>query len=138
LVLPEGFVVENVNANTPAWLEPPGIWSEYMNVFINEDGLVEIETAFERADLCGVESDGGPWEVTVTGQLMSGQYFYGTDTVKVINNNLRYLAIFASHWLEADCGAPRWCSGLDIDRSSTVNFVDYAMHDGCLIEVIEE
>ncbi|MHC4677008.1 MAG: hypothetical protein ACYTBZ_31380 [Planctomycetota bacterium] len=109
-----------------------------MNVFINEDGLVEIEAAFERADLCGVESDGGPGEVTVTGLLMSGQYFYGTDTVKIINNNLRYLAIFASHWLDVDCGAPGWCSGVDIDRSSTVNFVDYALHDGCYIEVIEE
>ena len=45
-VLPEGFVVEDVNINEPARItEPfePDIQSDHINVFVNDDGLVEVE-----------------------------------------------------------------------------------------------
>ncbi len=135
-VLPEGFIVEDVDASRPAWIEPLGIESEYMNIFINEDGLVEIEAAFSRAEFCAAGPADGT--VTVIGVFGTGQYFYGTDTIKIITGNFKYLGVLASHWLEQDCGKPDWCSGLDVDQDSVVNFVDFAMFDGCCIEIIKK
>ena len=137
-VLPAGFVVEDLDVSSPAKIEPLGIESEYINVFVNEDGLVEIEVVFGRAAFCGDATDYGPVEVTVIGLLTSGQYFYGTDTIKIINKTFEYLGVLASHWLEAGCGAPDWCGGVDLDHSSMVDFVDFAMFDGCCIEVIRQ
>jgi hypothetical protein len=135
-VLPEGYTVDDVDVNTPAKLCPFGIKSAYMNVFINEDGLVEIEAAFDRADFCGAVTDNNPIDVTVVGLLTSGQRFYGTDTIRIINNNLKYLAVLTSYWLEAGCGRPDWCDGTDLDQNAVVDFVDFAMFDGCCIEVV--
>jgi hypothetical protein len=136
-VLPEGFAVEDVDANTPAEIEQLGIESEYMNVFINEEGLVGIEAAFSRGDFCAA-IDYGPGEVTVAGRLTSGQYFCGSDTIRIITNKLGYVADLASYWLEADCSPPDWCGGLDIDQDSVVDWLDFAMSDGCCIEIIRE
>ena len=133
-VLPEGFVVEDVDVNTPAALEPLGIESDYINVFINEDGLVEIEVAFGRAEFCGATMDYGPAEVIVIGKLTSGQDFYGTDTIRIITNNLKYLAVLSSYWLETGCGKPDWCGGADLDQNFVVDFIDFALFDGCCIK----
>jgi len=137
-VLPAGFVVEDVDAGRPAKIEPLGIESEYINVFINEDGLVEIEAAFSRGAFCAAARDYGPAEVTAAGLLASGQCFYGTDTIKIINKSFEYLGVLASHWLKGGCGAPDWCGGVDLDHSSVVDFVDFAMFDGCCIAVIRQ
>ncbi|MHC4397222.1 MAG: right-handed parallel beta-helix repeat-containing protein [Planctomycetota bacterium] len=137
LVLPEGFAVEDVDTDTPALLEPLSIESEYMNVFINEDGLVEIETAFSRSDFCGSLTSNEPVEVNVTGLLTTGQQFYGTDTLRITNNYLEYLAVLSSYWLRTDCSKPHWCDGADLNADSVVNFVDFALLDGCCIEVIK-
>jgi hypothetical protein len=139
-VLPEGFVVEDVDANVPATLEPVGIESDYINVFADKGrlGEVGVEIGFDRAAICGAGIDYGPAEVTVTGRLISCEYFYGTDTIRIITNNLKYLAVFASHWLEANCRPPDWCGGVDLDRNSVVDFVDFVLLDGCCIEVIKK
>ena len=137
-VLPEEFAVEDVNVNTPAVVQPGGIESHYINVFINDDGLVEIEAAFGRAEFCSIITGGEPMEVTVAGSLTSGQQFYGTDTIKITTNYFEYLAVLASHWLEAGCGKPDWCGGADLDQDSLVNFSDFALFDGCCIEVVKE
>jgi len=137
-VLPEGFLPDDVDTNTPAVIAPLGIESEYMNVFINEDGLVEIEAAFSRSDFCRSATSNDGTEVIVIGLLTSGQYFYGTDTIRIITNKLGYIADLASYWLQADCGPPDWCGGLDVDQDSVVDWLDFAMSDGCCIEVIEE
>jgi parallel beta-helix repeat protein len=137
-VLPEGFGIGDVDANTPATIEPFGIESDYINVFINEDGLVEIEAAFSRAAFCGAVTDNGAVEVTVVGLLTSGQYFYGTDTIKIVTNGIKYLAVLSSYWLESDCGGPDWCGGVDLDQNTVVDLVDFALFDGCCIEVVKE
>ena len=137
-VLPEEFSVEDVDANTPAVIAPLGIESDYIDVFINEDGFVEVEAAFSRADFCGTLTDNEPVEVTVTGLLTTGQQFYGTDTIRITNKNLEYLAVLSSHWLRTDCGQPDWCDGADLNQDSVVNFVDFALLDGCCIEVINQ
>jgi len=136
LVLPEGFTVDDVDTNTPAWAQPLDVNSEYINVFINDDSLVEMEIGFSRADFCSY----GPFDgtVTVIGTLTSGQYFYGTDTVRILDKTFEALALLSSHWLDSDCGKPDWCSGFDLDQDSVVNFVDFALFDGCCIEVVKQ
>ena len=55
LTLQEGFTVEDMDPNTPARMEPLVIESEHLNIFVNEDGLVEIEaafSAFDRQEFC--------------------------------------------------------------------------------------
>jgi hypothetical protein len=136
LILPEAFGVDDVDADTPATIEPLGINSQYINVLVNEGGLVEIEVAFARADFCS----NGPFDgtVIVEGLLTSGQCFYGTDAIRIIPKNLKDFAVFASHWRQTDCGPPDWCSGADLDRSSMVDFADLAMFGSCCFEVVEE
>ncbi len=135
LVLPEGFAVEDVDENTPALLEPFSIESDHINVFVNEDGLVEIEAAFDRAAFCEAGVNDEAIEVRVIGSFTNGEYFYGTDTIRIVNGGLKYVAVLASHWLEAGCGAPDWCGGADADRDSAVDFVDFALFDDCCIKV---
>jgi hypothetical protein len=124
--LPAEFTVADVDSNKPAKIEPFGIESEYMNVFVNEDGVVEIEAAFDRAGFCNTAGC-GPVEVTVVGLLTNGQSFYGTDTIKIIKNSFECLAILSSSWLEMNCNKPDWCNGFDIDRDSIVNLKDFAI-----------
>jgi hypothetical protein len=135
-VLPQKYSVEDVDANRPAVVEPGQIESTYMNVFVNGDGLVEIEAAFDRARFCNIVTGGEPMVVRVVGSLTSGQQFYGTDTIKITSNYLKYLGTLASRWLQTGCGKPDWCSGLDLNQDSSVNFVDLALFDGCCIEVV--
>jgi len=138
-VLPEGFDVDDVDANTPAILQPGDVESEVpMNVFVNEANFVEVEAAFERGSFCEAGISDEAMEVRVVGSFTSGQYFYGTDTIRIIADNLKYLAVFASHWLDGGCGAPDWCGGVDLDHNSMVDFVDFALFDGCCIEVIRQ
>jgi hypothetical protein len=138
-VLPEDFALEDVDTSTPAKItEPfePDIESEYMNVFVNDSNLVEVEAGFYRAEFCAAAVDGNTVEVSVVGSLASGQQFYGTDTVKITNNALKHLADLASYWLEESCDQPDWCGGLDIDQNGGLDFVDFALFDGCCIETI--
>jgi parallel beta-helix repeat protein len=137
-VLPEEFLPEYVDTNTPAVIAPFGIESDHINVFTNEDGLVEIEAAFSRSDFCSSATSDDVTEVIVIGLLNSGQNFYGTDTIRIIDKSLEYVAVLTAHWLEADCGKSDWCDGFDLDHNGVVNFVDFALTDGCCIEIIRE
>ena len=127
-VLPEEFEVDDVDADSPAKLWPFGIDSNNMDVFVNEDGLVEVEAAFDRAELCSNGFFDGI--VTVEGLFADGNYFYGTDTIKIIDNAFVHLAGLAYHWLEADCGWPDWCDGFDFNHNSKVDLIDYAEFAG--------
>ncbi|MHC4620886.1 MAG: hypothetical protein ACYTEQ_24330 [Planctomycetota bacterium] len=35
-----------------------------------------------------------------------------------------------------DGDKPDWCGGVDLDQNSLVNFRDFALFDGCCIEVV--
>jgi hypothetical protein len=137
-VLPEEFTVEDVDTNSPARIiEPFRVESEYINVFVNEEDLVEIEAAFGRGAFSPCGSGQAEKTLTVVGLLSSasGQYFRGSDTIKIINKTLEQLAGFASHWLESDCDEPDWCSGFDVDQDSVVNFADFVTLNGCYFEI---
>ncbi|MHC4365694.1 MAG: RCC1 domain-containing protein, partial [Planctomycetota bacterium] len=78
-LLAEGVSSGDVDTGIPAWIEPLGIESQYIDV---SDGQVKI--TFDLTEVCdGLDS--GPFELTVVGSLASGRQFYGTDTIKVID-----------------------------------------------------
>ncbi len=132
-VLPAGLSLEDVNAEVPVEVTSLGIESQYINVILNEDGLVEIEAAFSRVQFCSTGAFDGT--VTAKGWLASGQSFTGSDTIRITSNDFRFLVVFASNWLAQGCGAPDWCGESDIDRDTKVDFHDFAVLDGCCIEV---
>jgi hypothetical protein len=138
LVMPEGFIVEDIDADTPFRVEPIGITSEFVNVFINEDGDVEIEAGFARRDFCGAQIGDGLLDVTVSGLLANGEYFYGTCTINIRSRTLEYLSSLASYWLQSGCRPPHWCGGADFNKDSMVDFVDLAIFDGCCIETVRK
>jgi hypothetical protein len=88
----------------------------------DDDGLVEIEGAFDRADFCAIVTGPEPIEVRVVGTLTTGRQFYGTDTIKIISNYLKYLGVLASHWLESGRCVPG-----DLSQDQSVNFVDFTI-----------
>ncbi|MFC1782224.1 right-handed parallel beta-helix repeat-containing protein [Planctomycetota bacterium] len=133
-VLPEGFVVEDVDGNSPAIMEPLGIESDSIEAFINEENLVDIEMAFERAAFGAAAGVCGAVEVSVIALFTNGQYFYGTDTIKIKTNVLETLAMMASRWLERGCAKPSWCDGADLNQDSMVNMVDYALFVGSCLD----
>jgi subtilisin family serine protease len=143
-VLPEGYGVEDVDVNEPAEcrLMDTGetIESEYVNIFVNDEGLVEVEAGFERSAFALCLSQPAERTVTVMGMLAGtgGQDFYGTDTIKIINKGLERIAALASYWLAEGCGEPDWCGGFDIDHNGVVNFADFALAGGCDVAVSNE
>ena len=137
-VLPEGFGVDDVDADTPAMLEPLGIESEEMNVFINDAGLVEIEAAFYRSDFCATDIVDDSMELIIRGRFTSGQYFYGSDSVKITSNHLEFLAVLSQHWLETGCDQANWCKGADLNQDNTVNLIDLGLYEDCLVETVKK
>ena len=65
--------VEDVDVNTPATIEPLGIGSDYINPFINEDELVEVEVGFDREVFCCLVKTNGSMGLEVIGFLVSGR-----------------------------------------------------------------
>jgi probable HAF family extracellular repeat protein len=128
LVLPSKFTVEDVNSNSLTTVHPLGIEPNYTNVFVNENGLVELDAGFDRAYFCSILRDSLFSEeiITIRGSSTSGQYFYGMDTIKLIDNGFDCLAFLSSNWLESECGEPGWCQDADIDQDSEVNFKDFS------------
>jgi parallel beta-helix repeat protein len=92
-VLPAGFWPVDVDVRAPAVAKPVGlgsegeIESEYIKVVGNEHGSVRVEAAFDRQTFCSMVTDTSraSLEVKVVGFFVTGQYFYGTNTVRMIN-----------------------------------------------------
>jgi hypothetical protein len=84
-VLPEEFYPQDVDVNEPALARPMEIESHHINVFINDEGFIGVEVAFDHEAFCGTVADNGPIKVTVIGSLTTGQYFYGSDIIKIID-----------------------------------------------------
>jgi hypothetical protein len=83
LVMPAYLTVEDVDSNILGRIDSLGIEADFMDVFVDEDGLVRVEMAFDRAALCEKLTGDGFVEITVRGFLTNGHYFYGTETIKV-------------------------------------------------------
>ncbi|MHC4755365.1 MAG: right-handed parallel beta-helix repeat-containing protein [Planctomycetota bacterium] len=136
IVLPAEYDINDVDANEPLILEPLGINSEYMTVFVNSDGFAAIEAAFKRSGFA-IAADYGTTLITATGRLHNGYQFYGTDTIQVFDRRLQKLADISSAWLEI-CQNPNLCLDADLNGDGIVNFLDLAMIDERFIEIIAE
>jgi hypothetical protein len=138
LVLPEGFAADHVDTNTPAVLTFIGrsVPSDHIDVFINDEGLVELEITFGRSVFCHIGSAQGI--ARVTGLFTDGSYFRGEDTIKVVDNTFKHLAVLSAYWLQTGCAAPDWCEGFDLDGDGAVNFADLALFNPCCIEFLVE
>jgi len=86
-VLPEDLAFDDVDYNILGEIESLGIEADYMDVFVDEDGFVRVEMAFDRTAFCDALTDSGSIEITVIGFLTNGRYFYGIDTIKIKNQN---------------------------------------------------
>jgi hypothetical protein len=137
LTLPEGFTVADVDPNRPAVLHSFGFQSLPLYVFVNDNSLVEIEAAFEREAVCSLVGD-WPQKLTVAGFLADGNIFLGTSMVRMITPGLKEIGELASCWLQGDCVHPTWCDQIDLNRDSTVNFLDYALLMNSQVEFVSE
>ncbi len=137
LTLPEGFTVADVDSNRPAVLHPFGFQSAPRDVFVNENERVQIEAAFEREAVCSLTGD-WPQELTVAGFLTDGNIFLGTSTVRMIAPGLKEIEELALYWLNADCVQPDFCDGIDMNRDSLVNLLDYALLLNSQVEIVRE
>jgi hypothetical protein len=82
-VLPTDLTVDDVDSNILGRIDSLGIEADYMDVFVDEDGQVRVEMAFDRGALCEGLTDSESVEITVRGFLTNGHYFYGTETIKI-------------------------------------------------------
>lgn len=72
-----------IDADTPVFLQPGNMPSCRQHHTIQADGTVVILAAFERSEVVNSVTT-GEVELFVTGQLDSGPYFGGSDTIQVI------------------------------------------------------
>jgi len=85
IVLPEEFLPEDIDVSVPAWAEPIDL--EYIKVLGSNP--VKLEIGFIRQVFCEAVTKTDEVEITITGSLTTGQYFYGSDTIKLIDKNDR-------------------------------------------------
>ncbi len=137
LTLPQGFTVEDVDSNKPAVLHPFGFKSLPLYVSVNENGLVQIEAAFQRQAVCSLAGD-WPQVLTVVGFLNDGNIFLGTSKVKIIHPGMKVINKLKWHWLNEDCDHPGFCDGVDVNRNSLVNLLDYALLMNIEVEFVTD
>ncbi len=85
LRLPEGVTRDQIDSNEPLLLYPGGIEAMSQRVIESRRQGVSIFALFDKAKLMDAVSDNGKVELQVVGNLKTGQYFYGTDTVRIIS-----------------------------------------------------
>jgi parallel beta-helix repeat protein len=85
VTFPEEIFPEDIDVDTPAVAEPPGVESEFIEVNEYSDGSFDVQIYFNRESFCEVlsESEDGLLEVTVTGSLTDGRKFEGSDTIRL-------------------------------------------------------
>jgi CD109 antigen len=88
LRLPEGVTKEQIAADEPLRLYPGEI--EPIRQHIRQSEIsgaqrTSILAFFDKPELMEAVPDDGRVELQVVGQLKTGQYFYGTDTIRIIS-----------------------------------------------------
>ena len=137
-VMPLTITPQEIDINTPLFVTPLGIESNYMNVFLNADGMVAIEAGFDRNNFANALAPitSSEYSCDIKGILISGQPFYGTSSFRITRNIFNHLAVLSSWWLNTDCTEPNFCGGFDFNRDGIVNFIDLALLNGQCAEFI--
>ncbi|MHC5091002.1 MAG: hypothetical protein ACYSOJ_05150, partial [Planctomycetota bacterium] len=126
-ILPESYQIADVNTIAPCTLEPLSLLAKQIDPFINEDGLVQIDAAFDRDELCETDPLLGFNQMMPTGHLTSGHYFYGIDEIRILDNRMEHLINLGMNWLSADCIKPNWCDGMDMNTDGVVDLRDFGL-----------
>ncbi|MHC4952018.1 MAG: hypothetical protein ACYTEU_13710 [Planctomycetota bacterium] len=82
---------------------------------------------FDRVAFCELQPPLGYLQLTPTGRLTNGQYFYGVDEIRILNYRMEHLINLGMNWLSADCTKPHWCNGMDINTDGVVDMKDFAL-----------
>lgn len=84
--LPEPIVGNDIDMSEPLVLYPGGIEADEQKLFpsdeTEEDG-VRIRAVFDRAELLAAMPEHDDVEVTVIGRFVSGEYFYGSNNIRI-------------------------------------------------------
>jgi hypothetical protein len=91
--LPEGIGQKDIDVREPLTLYPGGIKAKGRWILpCNERGhrFVSIFASFDKDDLMAAVPQNGITPLRVAGKLTSGQYFYGCDTVRIIDLKLKW------------------------------------------------
>jgi hypothetical protein len=91
LCLPEGITRDQIDNNSMLLLYPGEV--EAQRQFVTGIRRVCIFAVFDRDEILEAIGGAGSIEVYVVGQLKTGQYFYGSDTMRIIGPG---------------CWPPRW------------------------------
>jgi len=93
LRLPAGISRHQIDASRKLLLYPGEIEADYQFITRHfEHGRVErvvIFAFFDKESLVDAVGSAGPVQLDVVGQLKTGRYFYGSDTVRIINPQRR-------------------------------------------------
>jgi predicted outer membrane repeat protein len=85
--LPQGITKDQIDKDEPLMLYPGGIEAIRQFVFQKHRRYpkhTSIFAFFNKAELMEAVPENGQVELQVVGQLKSGQYFYGSDTIRII------------------------------------------------------
>ncbi|MBW8039279.1 MAG: alpha-2-macroglobulin [Planctomycetes bacterium] len=88
LHLPQGVTKDQIVAEQPLLLYPLNIEPYHQHIIQSGPGgnqSTSIFAFFNKADLIQAVPDDGRLELNLVGQLKTGQYFYGTDTVRIMS-----------------------------------------------------
>jgi len=80
--LPKGITKNQIDANEPIMLYPGEIEAD--KVLIIKGFNMTIFASFDKDELMNVIDANGLVEIAVVGRLKTGQYFFGTDDIRVI------------------------------------------------------
>ncbi len=87
--LPQGVTEEQIDNSRPLLLYPGGIEACHQHIVLGGRGSnwrTSIIAFFDKADLMAAVPENGGVDLQVVGRLKNGQYFYGCDTVRIIDN----------------------------------------------------
>lgn len=83
ITLPKGRRTSEIDRHEPVLLFPGGIKAESQSIFVWLTGQPVVMARFDRDDLMAAIPDNGRVELRLVGKFNSGQYFSGTDTVRI-------------------------------------------------------
>jgi len=121
--LPEGNTRDQIDSEEPLVLYPGGIESIQQWVVCGRE--VMVFAFFDEAELMAAVPDNGRVELLIVGQLKTGEFFSGTDTVWIIGmptDNFDLLARLSCQWVQTGSDLDA-----DLDNNGHVDFKDFAL-----------
>jgi len=91
--LPENVVIDDIDSYEKLILYPGGIPATAQKVVpisTQAQSNIRIYAVFDKAEIFNAVDNYGDVELTVVGRFISGDYFYGKDTVRIISGRTEY------------------------------------------------